>query len=51
VVNNGGPRVSVGIGVTWRSPFGNINVDVAQAVVKEDYDRTEIFRFGFGTRF
>jgi outer membrane protein insertion porin family len=51
VVNDGGPRASVGIGVTWRSPFGIINVDLAQAVVKEDYDRTEVFRFGFGTRF
>lgn len=51
VVNNGGPRASVGIGITWRSPFGVVNVDLAQAVVKEDYDRTEVFRFGFGTRF
>jgi outer membrane protein insertion porin family len=51
VVNNGGPRASVGVGITWRSPFGIVNVDLAQAVVKEDYDRTEVFRFGFGTRF
>jgi outer membrane protein insertion porin family len=51
VVDDGGPRASVGIGITWRSPFGIVNVDLAQAVVKEDYDRTEVFRFGFGTRF
>lgn len=51
VVNNGGPRLSAGVGVTWRSPFGVVNVDLAQAIVKENYDQTEIFRFGFGTRF
>ncbi|MCU0985422.1 MAG: outer membrane protein assembly factor BamA [Acetobacteraceae bacterium] len=51
VVNNGSPRVSAGVGVTWRSPFGVVNVDLAQAIVKEDYDQTEFFRFGFGTRF
>jgi outer membrane protein insertion porin family len=45
------PRVGVGVGVSWRSPFGMINIDIAQAVVKKDYDDTQIFRLGFGTRF
>ncbi|MBK1659753.1 outer membrane protein assembly factor BamA [Paracraurococcus ruber] len=45
------PRVGAGIGVSWRSPFGLINVDLAQAVVKKSYDETQVFRFGFGTRF
>ncbi|WP_114374749.1 outer membrane protein assembly factor BamA [Elioraea thermophila] len=44
-------RVGAGVGVRWRSPFGVINVDLAQAIVKKDYDKTELFRFGFGTRF
>jgi outer membrane protein insertion porin family len=45
------PRVGVGLGVSWRSPFGLINIDLAQAVVKKSYDETQVFRFGFGTRF
>jgi len=45
------PRVGAGIGISWRSPFGLINIDLAQAVVKQRYDETQIFRFGFGTRF
>ncbi|MDA1098701.1 MAG: outer membrane protein assembly factor BamA [Proteobacteria bacterium] len=44
-------RVSVGIGISWRSPFGPINVDLAQAVVKEDFDKDEVFKFNFGTKF
>lgn len=45
------PRVGAGVGVSWRTPFGLINIDLAQAVVKKRYDETQFFRFGFGTRF
>nr|WP_256476539.1 outer membrane protein assembly factor BamA [Siccirubricoccus soli] len=45
------PRVGAGVGISWRSPFGLINIDLAQAVVKKSYDETQVFRFGFGTRF
>ena len=45
------PRVGVGVGISWRSPIGLINIDLAQAVVKKDYDETQVFRLGFGTRF
>ncbi len=51
VVDDGAPRVSAGVGLSWRSPFGVINIDVAQALVKKSYDQTQVFRFGFGTRF
>jgi outer membrane protein insertion porin family len=44
-------RVAAGVGVNWRSPFGPIRVSVGRAILKEDFDRTEIVRFGFGTRF
>jgi outer membrane protein insertion porin family len=45
------PRVGVGVGISWRSPIGLINIDLAQAVVKKSYDETQVFRLGFGTRF
>jgi outer membrane protein insertion porin family len=45
------PRVGAGVGISWRSPFGLINIDLAQAVAKQRYDETQVFRFGFGTRF
>ncbi len=45
------PRVSAGVGVSWRSPFGLINVDIARPIAKERYDQTQTVRFGFGTRF
>ncbi|MGQ0664342.1 MAG: outer membrane protein assembly factor BamA [Pseudomonadota bacterium] len=44
-------RVSVGVGAQWRSPFGPIRVSFAKAVRKESFDRTELFRFSFGSRF
>jgi outer membrane protein insertion porin family len=51
VRDSSSPRVGAGFGVSWRSPLGLINIDLAQAVVKESYDRTQVFRIGFGTRF
>jgi outer membrane protein insertion porin family len=51
IVDEADPRVGAGVGLSWRSPFGVINLDFAQAVVKKDYDETQVFRFGFGTRF
>ncbi len=44
-------RAAAGVGVSWRSPFGPIRVDLALPYLKEDYDETESFRFDFGTRF
>ena len=45
------PRVGAGIGVSWRTQFGLINIDITPFVVKQAYDQTQVFRFGFGTRF
>ncbi|MDP6706124.1 MAG: outer membrane protein assembly factor BamA [Alphaproteobacteria bacterium] len=45
------PRMSAGAGLSWRSPFGPIRIDLAHPIVKEDYDERELFRFSFGTRF
>jgi outer membrane protein insertion porin family len=49
--NYASPRVGVGFGVSWNTPFGLINIDIAEPVVKMPYDQTQFFRFGFGTRF
>jgi outer membrane protein insertion porin family len=51
IVDSSSLRVSVGVGVTWTSPFGPLGVDLGYAVLKEDYDDTEVFRVNFGTRF
>ncbi len=45
------PRMSAGVGISWRSPFGPIRMDFAEVIVKESYDEAEFFRFSFGTRF
>lgn len=45
------PRVSIGTGITWRSPFGPLSLDLAVPVLKEDFDEVEYFHFNFGTRF
>ncbi|RVT97828.1 outer membrane protein assembly factor BamA [Rhodovarius crocodyli] len=51
IFNSSVPRIGAGVGISWRSPFGLINIDVAQAISKQRYDETQVFRFGFGTRF
>lgn len=51
VADDNSVRASVGVGVSFVTAFGQIRVDTAQAVLKEDYDETELFRFSFGTRF
>jgi outer membrane protein insertion porin family len=51
VFDSAAPRVGAGVGVSWKTPFGLLNLDFAQAVVKQQYDQTQVFRFGFGTRF
>ena len=51
VVDDADPRVGMGVGISWRTPIGLINIDIAQAVVKKSYDQTQLVRFGFGTRF
>jgi outer membrane protein insertion porin family len=44
-------RASFGVGLAWRSPAGPFRVDFAWPLVKEEFDKTEVFRFNFGTRF
>ncbi len=45
------PRMSVGAGLLWRSPMGPINIDFGFPIMKEDYDKREVFRLNFGAGF
>ena len=45
------PRVSVGIGVNWNSPFGPFRIDVAKALIKRRGDDTKLVTFNVGTQF
>jgi len=44
-------RASAGVGVSWKSPVGPIRIDLAYPIRKEAFDKTQIFRVSFGTRF
>ena len=39
-------RASVGVGLAWDSPLGNLRVDYAFPVLKESYDKTQALSFG-----
>ena len=45
------PRISVGIGVNWNSPFGPLRIDLAHAIRKQPGDDTKLFSFNVGTQF
>jgi outer membrane protein insertion porin family len=51
VANDTAIRASVGVGVSWTSPFGPITVDLGFPVVKEDYDKEQLVFFSFGSQF
>ncbi|WP_299327943.1 outer membrane protein assembly factor BamA [Parasphingopyxis sp.] len=45
------PRVTVGVGVSWNSPFGPFRIDLAYALLQEEGDEDKIFSFNIGTQF
>ena len=49
--NTARPRVSVGAGVSWNSPFGPFRFDLAKALLKSPGDDTKLFQFNVGTQF
>jgi outer membrane protein insertion porin family len=51
IVANSSPRVGAGFGISWKTQFGLINVDLTPFVIRYSGDQTQIFRFGFGTKF
>ena len=44
-------RASAGVSIHWRSPMGPIRFDLSHILGKEDYDKTETFRFSTSTQF
>jgi outer membrane protein insertion porin family len=48
LANNNVVRSSVGAGLTWASPFGNLTVDYAIPLTKAAYDVVQPFRFSAG---
>lgn len=59
ITDNGSPgildraslRASAGVGLTWASLIGPMNIDLGWPIRKESYDETQLVRFTFGTRF
>jgi outer membrane protein insertion porin family len=49
--NSPKPRLSVGIGVNWVSPFGPLRIDIAKALLTQRGDETKLFSFNVGTQF
>ncbi len=45
------PRVTIGVGVNWNSPFGPFRIDFAHALRKQPGDDTKKFSFNVGTQF
>ena len=51
LIDSTSPRVGAGVGVSWNTPFGLINLSLAQPVVKHRGDQVQQFRVSFGTQF
>lgn len=45
------PRLAVGIGANWNSPFGPFRIDIAYPLLKAEGDDTRFFTFNVGTAF
>lgn len=45
------PRLSVGAGINWNSPFGPFRIDLAYPILTEEADDTKIITFNVGTQF
>ncbi|WP_267393127.1 MULTISPECIES: outer membrane protein assembly factor BamA [unclassified Sphingomonas] len=45
------PRVTIGIGVNWNSPFGPLRIDLAKALISQAGDDPKLITFNVGTQF
>jgi outer membrane protein insertion porin family len=51
VYQNFSLRASAGVGVSWKSPFGLVRVNVAYPFLKAPLDKGQILNFNFGSHF
>ena len=49
--NSAQPRISIGVGVNWNSPFGPLRIDFAHALLSQEGDDVKAFSFNVGTQF
>jgi outer membrane protein insertion porin family len=45
------PRLAVGFGVNWNSPFGPFRIDIAKALITQKGDDPKLITFNIGTQF
>jgi outer membrane protein insertion porin family len=51
VGNSASPRLAIGIGVNWNSPFGPLRIDLSKALLTQEGDDPKLFTFNVGTAF
>ncbi|OYY90276.1 MAG: outer membrane protein assembly factor BamA [Sphingomonas sp. 28-66-16] len=51
VGNSASPRLTIGVGVNWNSPFGPLRINVAHALLKQFGDDDKLITFNVGTQF
>lgn len=51
IVDDMSIRAAAGITIRWKSPMGPIQFDISQIIRREEYDKTETFRFSQSTQF
>ena len=44
-------RATAGVSINWNSPFGPVQIDVAEAIRAEEYDEVRVFNFSAGRQF
>jgi outer membrane protein insertion porin family len=49
--NSAKPRLSIGIGANWNSPFGPLRIDLARALISQPGDDKKLITFNVGTQF
>ena len=49
--NSPSPRIAVGIGFSWQSPFGPFRIDLAKTLKQQLGDRPQTLQFNVGTTF
>lgn len=51
VGDSASPRLTIGIGVNWNSPFGPFRIDLSHVLLREEGDDIKTFSINVGTQF